>query len=362
MKITALAWKETDGTTMSEPHLIRGGYQSHLSLLRIVATVSIVWLHTCSTLAKNPDVFIMSDRQHRFLSAGYQMMQWAVPVFFMITGALLLDPRKKISVHDCWKKYLARILLALVIFGIPFAMLRLVMETGDISVRLIPLSIKAVLENQSLSHLWYLYTLIGIYLALPVLRSFAKRAYKAELQTVFIALIIIDFVVPTVNAVTGLKIAFNMPLSYPLFYLLAGYYLNKLETKRYEKMAGICVAVILAGIWILNYKFADAADLTHYNSPLIAALAVAVFIASKRLKVSDEQRERIWKIDRMCFGVYLIHPVFIQFFYRFLKITPMKAGAGYALAGLGLWVAFTFAAFAGSYVLGLIKPLKKYVL
>ena len=172
-----------------------------------------MWLHTCSTLAENPDVFIMTDSQLKFFNAGYQMMYWAVPIFFMITGALLLNPEKEITAQDCWRRYAVRILLAIVIFGAPFAVLRLVMETDGINIRLLPLSIKGVLENQSLSHLWYLYTLIGIYLMLTVIRSFVEKAGKNEIRLVLATLLIIDFIVPKVNAVTGLQIAFNIPFT-----------------------------------------------------------------------------------------------------------------------------------------------------
>ena len=65
-----------------------------------------------------------------FRNDGYQMMYWAVPVFFIITGVLLLNPSKSITATDCIWKYEKRIVLALLIFGIPFAILKLVMENG----------------------------------------------------------------------------------------------------------------------------------------------------------------------------------------------------------------------------------------
>ncbi len=60
-------------------------------------------------------------------------MNWAVPIFLMITGILLLDKEKKITYHDCIKKYSKRILLALIVFGIPFSMLEIIMTTKRIS-------------------------------------------------------------------------------------------------------------------------------------------------------------------------------------------------------------------------------------
>ena len=155
-------------------------YQTGLSLLRVVATICVIWLHTCSTLAENAEMFHLSKIQLCFFSAAYQMMDWAVPCFFMITGALLLNPEKVITASECVWKYGRRIVLALFLFGTPFAMLKIIMETGSVNVSVLPLALKAVLENQGLSHLWYLYVLIGIYLILPMLRWFVKKADMAK--------------------------------------------------------------------------------------------------------------------------------------------------------------------------------------
>ncbi|MDE5862225.1 MAG: acyltransferase, partial [Ruminococcus sp.] len=149
---------------MENKSMTKKDFSINISVLRIIATLSVVWLHTCSTITDNPDLFIMNNMQKNFFNSGYQMMYWAVPVFFMISGALLLNPQKDIKVKDCIKKYSSRILLALIIFGIPFAMLKLIMETGSFNIRIIPQSIKAVAENNSLGHLWYLYTLLGLYM------------------------------------------------------------------------------------------------------------------------------------------------------------------------------------------------------
>lgn len=70
------------------------GYQIWISILRITSTISVVFLHTCSTIAQNPDVFKMNDFQLRFYCASYQMMNWAVPVFLCLQGHYCLILRR----------------------------------------------------------------------------------------------------------------------------------------------------------------------------------------------------------------------------------------------------------------------------
>jgi surface polysaccharide O-acyltransferase-like enzyme len=46
---------------------------------------------------------------------------WNVPMFMMVSGVLFLDPEKNISIKILLTKYVLRLLLALFVFGVPFA-------------------------------------------------------------------------------------------------------------------------------------------------------------------------------------------------------------------------------------------------
>lgn len=79
-----------------------------ISLLRIVATIAVVFLHTCSTLTANSNKFMLTETQYGFFSSGTAIMMWAVPCFLMITGELFLSSRKEISLEMAIKKYVKR--------------------------------------------------------------------------------------------------------------------------------------------------------------------------------------------------------------------------------------------------------------
>lgn len=229
----------------------------NISWLRILATISVVYLHTCSTLIDNPDLFILNKNQINFFNSSYQMMYWAVPVFFMITGLLLLNPSKDITIKQSIKHYSYRILLTLIVFGVPFAVLKIIIENHSFDSFYVILSFKAILENNSLSHLWYLYTLCGIYLILPFLKKIINNSENQEIKYLLIILFIIDFCFPLLSELLCINIAFELPLKYPLFYVLSGYYINKnkkvfiRKTKIIHSITIICLFII----WILNYMW-----------------------------------------------------------------------------------------------------------
>ena len=197
-----------------------------ISLLRIFATFAVILLHTCSTLVDNPERFTMTETQSLVMTCIRDSMRWCVPVFFMITGILLLNKNKTITPEMCVKKYAFRMVLALLVFGIPFAMMQNFMETKQFSLKMIGDSVLAVINDTGWKHLWYVYTLIGIYLMLPVIKKFTDNANDEELKHAAFWLFVFNFIAPFVDSLAGTSIGISLPVTYPVFYLLAGKYLS----------------------------------------------------------------------------------------------------------------------------------------
>lgn len=93
---------------------------------------------------------------------------------------------------------------------------------------------------------------------------------------------------------------------------------------------------------------------------MIAVLSIAVFCLF--MGVKSDKIDFIWKIDRLCFGVYLIHPVFINFVYKFLKITPVTFDTFYPAMTFVFWIIFVIVSFVGVWIMYQIPILKKYIL
>ena len=177
-----------------------------------------------------------------------------------------------------------------------------------------------------------------------------------------ITMLIFNFCFPLINVLTGFEIAFKLPLTaYPVFYLLLGYYIHN-EKPEWAKKTWLAVAgiVLSAGTIIaVRMQGGSLSSIMSYASPVAVMFTAGVFILFDRIEGNCS--ERIWKIDRLCFGVYLIHPLFIQFCYKFLRITP-TGNSLYPVFSIVFALVFTGIAFIASWVMSLIKPLKRYVL
>lgn len=333
----------------------------YISLLRVTATIAVIFLHTCSTVRDRLEV---SYEQYLFFDTIISLMRWSVPIFFMITGILLLDDTKKITIRDTYKKYAFRMVLALIVFGIPFSIMEIFMETKQFSLELIWKAVINIINGDSWNHLWYLYVLIGLYLVLPLLKSFYHNSAKAEIRFFLVVLLIFDFIVPIMDELIGTDIAFSIPVTYPVFYVILGKYLSdnpprviKYKTYTLLLLAGTCVLVFLIEVTSLEHTN----GLTAYNSVLTVWISMLVFWLFRGSYLPEKWQTVLWRIDRLCFGVYLIHPVFIHLMYKLFKITPISF-KWYRVMTIVFLCGFVMLSFAMSWIMSLIKPLKKYIL
>lgn len=337
-------------------------YKAELGILRIAATLAVLLLHTCNTLSNNRELFSLSQEQYQFFSIIKSLMNWAVPVFFMITGSLLLDKEKIITYEQVFKKYIKRMVVVLFVFGVPFSLIEQIANAKAFAFYMILESIANVVTGNSWGHLWYLYGLIGWYLVMPVIKAFVNIANKEAVQYLLGILFIFDFIIPIINRILNIKIGFEMPLTaYYVFYVILGYYLFYLaRTKKARLMISLFVGVFTAGMIVLCRILSDDVyGLTGYASPLIVILSISIFAMVCQCKLV-KFNDLIKTIDKYCFGVYLIHPLFTNGFYKFLHFSPISFN-WYKIAVIPFWVGLIVLAFATSWFLSKIPILRDYL-
>ncbi len=334
----------------------------NISIMRIFATISVIFLHTCSVIISNPNVFQYTNTQEKFWLFIAKMFRCAVPLFFMITGTLMFQKKKKLTYKIILSKYVKRVLLALLIFGVPLDIAKIYLETKNIS---IPIIVKVLLCDEGVDHLWYLYVLIGVYLTLPILSNAVQHTKIKSLLAFAVCIFLFDFVVPFISDCTGWDLALSICVSYPIFYCIIGYCISNFEyIQKYRIIAEIITIISIFTIFFTILFDFSLDKLYSYNSPLIAIYSIALFylFQSIQFKINNEKViSFIWKLDRLCFGAYIIHPTIIQFVYRIVKITPCNFKL-YPLATFLFFVCFLICSFIISFILNKIPFFRKYVL
>lgn len=304
--------------------------KTYIEVLRLTAAMAVVMIHITMTEVVNSTIEQIGRIDYSIYSAGYALSRWAVPIFIMITGCLLLNPKKEISEKKI-VKYICRMLKVLFIFGSIFAAMEIVFSDGLSEwYLLIPKCILRVIQNQSWDHLWYIYLLIGLYILTPFTKAAIKSLNEDSLFALIVVLYFLNYIRPAANVIFGIEIS-NLWIAangYYTYYLM-GYYLS-IDTNRIVRHKKIlyCLALIsmtfMLGFdsWLIISKGVYSEWIREAN-PLVPLIAVSIFVFVKDRVNDDVVLPPICKsIVRCSFGIYLLHPVFINFIYKVAGITP----------------------------------------
>ena len=152
------------------------------SYLRAAACFAIVLLHTvfCAVSLFPEEA---SAAQALLSNIVVNNMMWAVPCFLMVSGALLLNPERPVTVKKCLTKYIPRMLIAtLVVFCLLFHAVD-PRQSQPVNAETLLSGFYEIFSGTSWSHVWYLYLMIGIYLLLPFYYKSRRTARQGSCAT-----------------------------------------------------------------------------------------------------------------------------------------------------------------------------------
>lgn len=309
------------------------GKRVYLEVLRCVALLCVVSIHVVSLPVHNWRA--NPGTEYPVYSLVYTIGNLGVPLFLMISGSLLLDLQKDISLKKLYKKMIPRILIPLIFFGYCFALMEIFFETRSMNARMFMEGFFRVLNKKSWTHLWYLYLMIGIYLVLPVIRMLLNKISDKELEYLMGVLCFLAFVIPTINAVFGTTISLEQPkplchlTSFIMGYVISQYYTSK-KFKKYLYVSGsISLAVlVIFGLFSGAISYECYKILAQYDCIFIFGAASMIFLLfndKKTIieKIVKNQGNYLLSLANCSFGIYLIHPVIINILYKVVGCQPI---------------------------------------
>lgn len=334
----------------------------YLSKIRSLASIAIIILHTF-TMYNMVYFESMTNLENYVTRLVPFLMMWAVPCFVMVSGVLLLDTNKTISIKKIFSKYILRIVLILLIFTFAFYIIDLIMtkQINDFSIESIGIWFKKFISGKSWAHMWYLYMLIGIYLFLPLYRIIAEHATKTTL--IYIGIVIIFFI----SIIEPLEDIIDLPIEFYIFitsifpvYLFVGYMIhNNIIT--FKKIISILLVICsIITICIMTIFDTDIVDdlLGSYSFIPIICLSVDIFTLLNKKQEYSEKATKIWLfIDKYSFSIYLTHLIYLRILIRCVDWNPLDYGSFWMLIPVVIGV-FVLSLLT-SMILKLIPGLKK---
>jgi surface polysaccharide O-acyltransferase-like enzyme len=290
-----------------------------LDTARVFAGIAVVTLHVASAVVIHQPISSVEWWIGNFVDSS---VRWCVPFFVMISGALLLDNRKQYASFICfYKQRIKRIALPLFCWSLFFscwAGAKEYMKQGDINFVLI---FTNLIRGQPNSHLWYLFMLIGLYAFIPWLKILVSGLTRQRLLGLLILLFTLAIIddaqayADELGSVTN-RLFFGLWFVWFLGYFFLGHYINTFMPKTVSKrlLASIFFAALLltavgnyyaqVGILPVGVYFYD------YLSVNVVAMSITLMLLVKQMPTISWAK----KYSAFVFGVYLIHPIFIDLF------------------------------------------------
>lgn len=255
-----------------------------------------------------------------------------VPLFFMVSGALLLE--KQEDIFTVLKKRVSRICLVILLFelGIYMECRLYALAQGRDYEFTVKRFLYGVLERSldETGAYWYLYAYLGFLLLLPLMQKLAKQMSRNDFYTLFTLHFVLLSLLPVCNLLMrragydGLSTAeeFSVPLATTaaFFYPLTGYYMDrKIDIRKISKRtwAGLFAAVFAGIIISCVCVYADGAAGEEYLTLFDYLLAAVVFLLIKyvvavRFPALSAGRigEAVCFMGSLTLGIYLLDHYF----------------------------------------------------
>lgn len=255
-----------------------------------------------------------------------------VPLFFMVSGALLLERQEDIV--TVLKKRVSRICLVILFFELGiYTECRLYALVRGRDYEFTAKRFLYGVFERSLDETgayWYLYAYLGFLLLLPLMQKFAKQMSRSDFYTLFTLHFVLLSLLPVCDLLlrlagndglsTAEEFSVSLATTSAFFYPLTGYYIDhKMDIRTVSKRtwAGLFAAAF-AGIGISCFCiYANGAVGEEYLTLFDYLLAAVVFLLIKYVVTvrfpalsSGKIAETVSFMGSLTFGIYLLDHYF----------------------------------------------------
>lgn len=284
----------------------------------------------------------------------------AIPLFVMVTGALLLPVKQKIGAF--YNKRISRLIVPFLIWSVAYNLFPWLTGVLGFDASVINFFFVGAEPSQAFGdamhniamipftfsrfaiQMWYIYVLIGIYLYLPFFSAWVNQATKKEKQ-LFLAIWAFALFIPYIREYLTTDLwgtcswnEFGMFYYFAGFngYLLLGHYLVTYPLQWSKAKAyAICLSMFAVGYGVTFYGFKSITAIPGqpdslvelfytYCSPNVMLMSVPLFIGAQRLSFGSERTKAILKSISVCtMGIWMSHYVFLGPCYALIESLPV---------------------------------------
>ena len=295
-------------------------------LIRSVAIILVIILHAAIEPTPNIDIMSPQGIELWWVSNSYDSIsRTAIPLFVMLTGALLLSPSKVDEpLRVFFKKRWKRVGLAVLFWGSIYFI-------WDFTVKGKAFSGVAILNGILAGpyvHFWYVYVLIGLYLITPLLRVIVAHANWSIIRYFLILWFVGTGIIPLLRLYVPINSASAwfrdsiFVLTGLIGYFVLGAYTDRLKFRRSTLALMLVVGFIatIAGTYFLVGSLGENYSKFLFDSSnfsvIIASIGLFLLLSSVPNKTIITRFPHVYRalqvISHNSLPIYLFHMIVLE--------------------------------------------------
>lgn len=274
-------------------------------ILRVISMIMVIIIHIANVYCRS--FGLISTKSYLISLIFNTICRVSVPIFFMISGSLLLDR----SFNK--EKYLKRVIKYVVLI-VAWDIIYLVWEYFYLGVTYDKLYMLII--DPYRAHLWFLYTILVLYAIQPLLKLIMDKSNN----TVKIVLLII-WIIFSLASMLNPYIAKSFTIFSYIGYFIIGKYLydfiKKYDLRKYNlSLVLIMIICYSISIW-MNYSLSINLNQFYnlffaYRTPFIMINSFALYVLIISNYRKDSLNKFVTGLSDLSLGVYLIHGIFLD--------------------------------------------------
>ncbi|GHA43436.1 acyltransferase [Photobacterium aphoticum] len=288
-------------------------------VLRCLAALAVVAIHVLGPY--RDQLGVIPDADWITAITVNSASRWAVPVFIMITGALMLSDQRPFELGYYLKRRVGKVLVPFLVWSCFYALLSGLTLRGFDS-QVVWDKLLALPVHETYYHLGFFYYFLPLYIVVPFFRYAVQHSDR---------LTVIAMTLVWLTLTTLFLFHIDGPWSHQLVlysgYLLWGYCLFQYQWPRAGVLWGLgLVALVITDYSVLSDSFASGQYTVgrwlSYKTLNTALIAAAVFALGRYVATRCSARWMAGMVfmSRYSLGIYLLHPLFLW---------PVRAFDGY---------------------------------
>lgn len=204
--------------------------KNYITYLNVLSCFAVVCLHT------NGSFWHFTESKNWIFSNLIEcIFYFAVPVFFMISGATLLEYRKKYNTKEFFKKRFSKTLIPFISWSIIGIVYMCIIDKHYLNHCSLINIFEMILNTRIIDIYWFFIPLFSVYLCLPILSLIDFNKNRDTLKYLIVITFVLNIFLPNIFSVCHMQ--YNVLLSSVvcmdyMVYVLTGYYLDNNEISK----------------------------------------------------------------------------------------------------------------------------------